>query len=209
MLDPDPMAEIIRASACRRTRWKNGGGETMEIAIAPAGASLDDFDWRISMAIVASDGPFSVFAGVARTICILDGAGIRLAIDAEPARELNTTSAPLPFSGDAAAHSTLIDGVVTDFNVMTRRDRFRHVVERIRIEASGVHDVAAEVRGVFCQSGVVSIEASHGRERLGPRDTMLRSPSDDGPWRVHAEDAATVCLVTISALHSQPLHQEH
>ena len=208
MIDPDPMDEIIRASAGRRTRWKNGGGETMEIAIAPAGASLDDFDWRISMATVASDGPFSVFAGVDRTICILDGAGVRLVIDAEPARELNTTSAPLPFSGDAAAHSTLIDGVVTDFNVMTRRGRFRHVVERIFLDASDVREVPAAVRGVFCQSGVVSMETPQGRERLEPRDTMLRQ-SDDGPWCLHAEDAATVCLVTISALHSQPLHQEH
>ena len=28
--------------------WKNGGGETTEIAVSPPGAGLDDFDWRVA-----------------------------------------------------------------------------------------------------------------------------------------------------------------
>lgn len=51
--------------------WKNGGGVTTEIIVHPAKAPMADFDWRISMANVAQDGPFSIFPGVDRTLCIL------------------------------------------------------------------------------------------------------------------------------------------
>jgi len=39
--------------------WKNGGGVTREIICQPLGAGMDDFDWRVSIAHIASDGPFS------------------------------------------------------------------------------------------------------------------------------------------------------
>ncbi len=212
MIDPGHVLAILRASTYRRTRWKNGGGETMEVATSPPGASLDNFDWRISMATVATDGPFSIFAGVDRTLCILDGAGIELHLADEPARRLDNASAPFPFSGDDAARARLIDGAVTDFNVMTRRDRCRHTIQRIRMQAGEQHSVHPDVRAVFCQSGVVLIEVSEAngangangaidtvtqRERLDSRDTMLRPVSDGNAWRMFAEAAAIVCLVTI------------
>jgi environmental stress-induced protein Ves len=198
MIARDRAAVLLRASTYRRTRWKNGGGETMEIAISPIGSNLDNFDWRVSMATVASDGPFSIFAGVDRTLCILDGAGIQLRLADDPAQRLDDASAPWSFSGDVAAHARLIDGAVTDFNVMTRRDRFSHTVQRIRLQAGEQRDVRPDVRAVFCQAGVVSIETSARRERLEPRDTMLRHVPDGRAWRLVADAAATVCLVTIS-----------
>ncbi|WP_171524369.1 HutD family protein, partial [Acinetobacter baumannii] len=47
---------VIRSRDYRRMPWKNGGGETTEIIVQPTGASLDDFDWRFSMARVGSSG---------------------------------------------------------------------------------------------------------------------------------------------------------
>src|SRR5260221_551419 len=47
---------IIRAANYRRMQWKNGGGETTEIAVSPPGAALDDFALPISMAHGASGG---------------------------------------------------------------------------------------------------------------------------------------------------------
>ena len=58
--------------------WKNGGGTTIEIAVSPHGAGLDDFDWRVSMARVEGSGPFSRFADIDRCLCVLGGAGIVL-----------------------------------------------------------------------------------------------------------------------------------
>lgn len=149
------------------------------------------------MATVAGDGPFSTFAGVDRTLCILDGAGIRLRIDDAPARQIDVASEPLSFSGDAAAHSTLIDGAVTDFNVMTRRGRLRHAVTRVRLRAAERHDLDPDVLAVFCQQGTVSIDAG---DTLAPHDTWLRRRPDAGTCRLSAVAAATVYLVTISAL---------
>lgn len=54
--------KLLLPETMRRMPWKNGGGITTEIAIAPPGATLDAFDWRISTARVEAAGPFSRFA---------------------------------------------------------------------------------------------------------------------------------------------------
>jgi hypothetical protein len=54
---------LIQTSEYRRTPWKNGAGTTFEIAAEPLASMIDTFDWRISMAQVASVGPFSSFPG--------------------------------------------------------------------------------------------------------------------------------------------------
>ncbi|HEV7334377.1 MAG TPA: HutD family protein [Bosea sp. (in: a-proteobacteria)] len=122
---------IIRAADCRTMPWKNGGGTTTEIAVSPDGASLSDFDWRISMAHVGQDGPFSSFPGIDRTLSVLTGAGITLAFgDGEHVR-LDRSSAPYPFAADRAVEGVLVDGAIDDLNVMSRRGRWRHRVERL------------------------------------------------------------------------------
>ena len=76
--------KLLRARNHRRMPWKNGGGVTTEIAVFPANAGLEDFEWRLSMATVASDGPFSLFAGIDRTLAVLEGEGLVLASRAGP-----------------------------------------------------------------------------------------------------------------------------
>ena len=159
----------------------------------------ENFDWRISTATVARDGPFSMFLPAStEPLCILDGAGVVLHVADEPPRRLNDASPPVSFSGEEAAQARLIDGAVTDFNVMTRRTRFRHRVDRVRLRAGERRDVPPEVRAVFCQAGVVSIDGATGRGRLESRDTMLRHGPDGNAWSLLADEAATVCVVTIS-----------
>ncbi|MCJ9670659.1 MULTISPECIES: HutD family protein [unclassified Neorhizobium] len=122
--------KILRASDHKRMPWKNGGGETVEIAVFPAGASIEDFDWRISLATVASDGPFSIFPGVDRTLSILSGAGMELTIDGGEPLILDLDSEPCPFPADKPASARLANGIVTDLNIMTRRGRFSHRIIR-------------------------------------------------------------------------------
>ncbi|TIU80633.1 MAG: HutD family protein, partial [Mesorhizobium sp.] len=113
--------------------WKNGGGTTTEIAVSPDGAGLEDFDWRISMARVETSGPFSSFAGVDRTLSVLEGDGIMLDIAARPPARLTPASAPLPFPGDVPTRATLMGGPITDLNVMSRRGCIGHTVERLPV----------------------------------------------------------------------------
>ena len=122
---------IIRARDYRRMPWKNGGGETVEVAISPEGASLDAFDWRISMARVASSGPFSRFPGVDRTLAVLAGSGIRLSVAGQGPVTLGHDTAPFAFRGDDPASADLIDGPIDDLNVMTRRASLRHRLTRL------------------------------------------------------------------------------
>jgi uncharacterized protein len=69
---------LLRAHEHRRMPWRSSGGEKVEIAVLPEGAGLDPFNWRGQDGAVIADGPFSIFAGVDRTLTVLDGKGLRL-----------------------------------------------------------------------------------------------------------------------------------
>lgn len=124
------------------TPWKNGGGLTREIVCQPPGAGLDDFEWRASIAQIASDGPFSAFEGVDRVITLLEGAGVRLrSADGQVDHVLGVALQPFAFAGEAAVVAERISGDCADFNLMTRRAACRGEVRVQR--ASGTVPPAA------------------------------------------------------------------
>lgn len=154
--------------------WRNGAGLTREIAFG--GASSADFDWRISLAEVARDAPFSAFPGVDRCIVLLRGAGMRLrSADGAIDHALTTPLLPFRFAGEAALDATLIDGASSDFNVMTRRGVFRSAVSCER--------GAAELRGadatlLLCSAGEWRV-ATDEPSTLRPMQALLwRRPFD-------------------------------
>src|SRR5690606_22622178 len=67
----------------------------------PPDAGLDAFDWRVSMATVATDGAFSAFPGIDRTLSVLQGT-LRLAVDGRDPMMLSTDDEPLAFAADIA-----------------------------------------------------------------------------------------------------------
>jgi hypothetical protein len=163
---------IIRSHDYRRMRWKNGQGETAEVAVGPPHASLADFDWRISMATVEVDGPFSAFDGIDRTLTIVAGSGLRLLVGAAPAVVLTAESAPFPFAGDVVADAGLVAGPVTDLNVMTRRSRAWHRVRRVSLGRVPVDDGATAVFLVAPGGGLVQVSGDGGATRLDTLDTL-------------------------------------
>ncbi|HEV2503894.1 MAG TPA: HutD family protein [Mesorhizobium sp.] len=162
---------ILRAGDYRSMPWKNGGGTTTEIVVSPAGAGLDGFDWRISMARVETGGPFSVFAGIDRTLSILEGEGMVLSIAGHGTIELTRASEPLAFPADAATEATLPAGPITDLNVMTRRGRVHHTVRRLSLSEPLDLVTQAAVTLVFCDEGAIQIGESAALA-LGARDTL-------------------------------------
>jgi len=110
--------------------WRNGGGITREIAAWPPDATLENFDWRVSMAEVREPGPFSRFPAVDRVLTILHGT-LSLAIAGRPAVTLTPEAPPFHFPGDIACTGEPIAGPVLDLNVMARRDRFSAEMRRI------------------------------------------------------------------------------
>ena len=171
--------EILRADRdYRRMPWKNGGGETVEIARFPAGGDLSGFDWRISMATVAEDGPFSVFPGIDRTLAILDGAGMELVIGGEKPALMTEAGEPLAFPADSPTDARLVAGPITDLNLMTRRGVFSHRMERRALPCR----VAAEAGSqVFVLSGAGATVIREGQSLpLGHRDCVVLD-ADAGP----------------------------
>ena len=93
------MTQLIQYASLMPAPWKNGGGSTTEIAVAPPGAGFDDFDWRVSLATITQDGPFSVFPGIDRTLALVDGDGVLLDFGDE--RVVLSPSEPLiEFAGE-------------------------------------------------------------------------------------------------------------
>lgn len=118
------------------TPWKNGGGATREIACWPPGTGLDSFDWRISVATIAADGAFSVFAGIDRSITLLSGDGVLLHGE-HGTHRLDQPLVPFAFAGETPIRATLLGGASEDFNVMTRRGRCRADVKVWRYAVDG------------------------------------------------------------------------
>lgn len=111
---------LIAASESRRVRWKNDGGWTTELARDGG----DDFRWRVSIAEIESDGPFSSFPGVERDLILLDGEGIELDIGGAACR-LAQRFERVHFAGESDVDCRLIAGPTRDFNVMARRGAVR------------------------------------------------------------------------------------
>ncbi|MBV2156030.1 HutD family protein [Kitasatospora sp. SUK 42] len=122
--------QVLRASERPATPWLNGGGVTREVAGFPAGAGLDGFDWRVSLADVATAGPFSPFPGIDRVITLVEGAGMALTVNGAE-QLIDAPFRPFAFPGDAATDCRLLGGPVVDFNVMTRRGRVEATVELV------------------------------------------------------------------------------
>lgn len=115
----------IPLSAQPAMPWANGGGTTRQIAIdPPAGSLATGFRWRVSTARVASDGPFSQFPGIDRSLWLLRGAGMRLDVDGREVR-LDRPLQRFGFAGEVPVVARLLDGPVVDLNVMVARDQVR------------------------------------------------------------------------------------
>jgi len=113
------MIQIFNTGDLPVSRWRNGGGETREIISYPPGKA--EFDWRISIATIASDGDFSVFPGIDRIITLLDGE-VSLYSEGQLRQQLRVNT-PYAFAGEDPVSARLTAGTSHDFNIMARRGR--------------------------------------------------------------------------------------
>ena len=74
-------ATVLPAAGYVEMPWRNGAGVTREIAIDDAPGAAAPFRWRLSMADLAGDGPFSELPDVDRVLLLLAGDQVALAID--------------------------------------------------------------------------------------------------------------------------------
>lgn len=96
--------------------WKNGGGTTRELVAWPR---REEWQVRVSVADIVSDGLFSAYPGVRRWFAVLEGAGIDLQVG-NATHRLTRNAAPFLFDGAQPVRCRLIAGPTRDLNLMLR-----------------------------------------------------------------------------------------
>lgn len=149
--------------------WRNGGGLTRELLAWP---SPQDWRCRLSVADIASDGPFSAFPGVVRHFVVLEGDGVALDF-ADRHVAQRPGDAPLVFDGAAAPGCRLLGGPVRDLNLMCRGGRGvlqpaagtwqppRHGIAGLFTRVAGTWRAGAETRALPAQTLLMATSADH------------------------------------------------
>ena len=142
--------------------WANGRGVSYEVA--RENDESGEWKWRLAIAPIVEDGPFSVLTGVHRELTLLEGDGLVLTIDGNMV--MCRRGEVVDFSGDAHTHAALTKGPVVDLNVMSRLG-----VERtMRIVAA-----PASIEDFDCLVALddVVVEFEGRAESLAARDALV------------------------------------
>lgn len=186
---------LVRHADQRKIVWKNGLGFTTQILIHPGDATLENFHYRINTAGVTGNEPFSELPLVDRTLFIVDGVGLRLGA-AGATQEVRPDSPPFRFTGDQATPSSLIDGPVVDFNIMTRRGHATHTAMRLPTPCPASIRVSGHPGMLFCHRGGATVEHDGERLTLSAHDAALTC-ADEETWTIDAQPGALLFLIGI------------
>jgi uncharacterized protein len=150
---------IVLPETFQAMPWRNGGGTTWEIARGCLGPEEADsgWDWRLSLAEIAVDGPFSVFPNIDRLLTVLSGDGLALTLGAVPERILRPLDA-IGFPGEVNVSCRLLAGPTRDLNLMVDRRRARYAAGLTRADEARRLGPAALLL-VLALDGAVEIKA--------------------------------------------------
>ena len=184
---------ILRSNDYQRMPWKNSGGTTTEIwkAASPAGEML----WRLSIADVASDGPFSEFPGIDRWIMVISGKGMDLTIEGLGAKHLDRPFEPLFFPGDAKTECKLIDGPIRDFNFMIAHSFGKGTLQVLRLTAGMTAPLGENTAAIHVLAGNVGIETNDIQD-LAASDTWIA----EQPGKVKITGEALLAIISIETV---------
>jgi uncharacterized protein len=162
----------LRRAQYRSMPWRNGLGVTQEIARQPGAG--DDFQWRLSLATVASSGPFSSYVGYRRSVSLIEGAGLKLAIGDHDPVVLDWLGATALFPGDAPTECTLINGPATDLSLVVREPGAIISVIRIQgVAAPAVPLEAGALKAVFCLRDGIRLAPAEDPMPGGPKHAAI------------------------------------
>ena len=139
--------------------WPNGMGITYEVVRAPESG---DFDWRISLADIDNDCPFSVLEGIDRWIVLMEGDYMVLKNETDEHKIVE--DAPFFYPGEIAFDCTLGGGPARDLNIMTRRGKTDSHVE---VFSAGEHviDASADTHIIVALKGATTVEGTEMKLR--------------------------------------------
>lgn len=168
-------SRVVPANEYRRERWRNGFGWTREIH-AQASQGDGGWDWRLSIAEIERDAPFSAFPGIDRELVLLHGNGLRLRFDDGEARLLEPPHGRLRFAGERAVTGELVDGSTHDFNLMWRREAIAaELLHRPLVGPMVFFAQPGTTWALHLLAGEARFDAACGLPRLHSGDTALLS----------------------------------
>ena len=163
--------QLLALADAPATPWRNGGGVTRELLSGPTST---DWRWRLSVADVAANGPFSRFEKTQRWFAVLEGAGVVLRF-AQATHRLDAHSEVLAFEGEWPCDCDLIEGATLDFNLMTRG--LPAHMQRVRAQTHAYTPAVAGLAAVF---------ALHDDTRITQGTQSLSVPRHSLAWRMLA-----------------------
>ena len=176
--------------------WANGMGVTIEL-FAHRNEQTDRMLWRISIAAVTADGPFSHFAGYDRVLVLLEGAGIWLRHQDGTEQHLGGAYQLAAFAGDVGTHATLVDGPVRDFNVIADRSAFQPSVTIVSGRSHRV-SIDADVLAVYALDDKLQIvDPDRHRHAVRKGDLLLVDAPCRGNWSFSGATAIVTQLARI------------
>jgi uncharacterized protein len=189
---------VVRQSQFKASPWKNGGGFTHEAFRVP---ERDDvFRWRVSVAHIDAAGPFSNFAGYARTMVLLRGAGVVLKLSDGSIQTLRSAGDMARFDGALGVECELVSGPCVDLNLMVSNSLggVNARIERVRdtLTAELLKDQSMVV---FSLDAPLELETQEDSAFLEPWDlavingTASRSVDIVGPGASAKVFIATFC----------------
>lgn len=192
---------LIPANEYRRVRWKNGAGWTREICACRMdgreGIDATAWDFRLSIAEIEADAPFSSFPGIDRELVLLGGSGLSLQFDDGDAVTLLPPRDRARFAGERAVTGRLVDGRTEDFNLMWRREAVQATLwHRPLVGAMVVFVEAGTSWAVYLLAGQARIDGEGFSATLAQGDTALLR-SDTGRTRHVIEGGGELLLVRI------------
>ncbi|MEY0974246.1 HutD/Ves family protein [Providencia huaxiensis] len=165
------MTQILTTQDYRNMPWKNGQGSTLELARSH-GEGLDDFDWRVSIADVKTAGAFSFFQNRQRIIGVLEGGGLILHVDKNPAVTLQQKEF-FAFNGDSEVYAELIQGAIRDFNVIYNPEKYQARLQWVNTELINSWVSGASEILIFNIAPSLGMKINSDSFYLKPFETLL------------------------------------
>jgi uncharacterized protein len=153
-------------------RWQNGGGITHQLARCDDDQGMR---WRLSIAEVAVDGPFSRFENIERIILLLEGEGFCLHGVGDNPQVIDKTLQPFAFAGETDIDCKLIQGPVRDFNLMSRRHDVSASLEVLNINQGHMEVELSPHTLIYVAMGLLSAELMGESLQIEPQQTLCFS----------------------------------